>query len=441
MPRAALISIKCERGQCDGRPTSLMHLNETGRIARKTCRGSSMPQSLPPNVIALGCVSLLMGMSSAMIYGLLPVFLVVVLGANVAVLGVIEGSAEATTSFTKVASGIFSDWLRRRKPLVLLGYGLSAVNKLLFPIAASASTIMLARVADRIGKGIRDAPRDAFLADVVPVPIRGSGFGLRLTLYTIGAVAGPLVAMSLMSMSGGDFRLVFWLALIPAFASVGTVLLFVREGSGAKPAPDFTRIRGADLLLLPAGFWRTLAIAALFALARFSPAFLVLKAHDIGVETAFVPMALVLMYVFYSAAAYPFGILADHIDRRMQLGFGAAVLIAADLILAFGGSVWLAALGTALWGLQMGMTQGLLAASIADAAPRHLRGTAFGLYDFGIGLATLMASTIAGVLWAAAGAGAAFGIGAAVAMTAIFLLLLKPKPVGEPAALERSERS
>ena len=279
-----------------------------------------MSHRLSPNVTALGCVSLLMGMSSAMIYGLLPVFLVSVLGASVAVLGAIEGSAEATTSFTKVASGISSDWLRRRKPLVVLGYGLSAVNKLLFPVAASASVVLLARVTDRIGKGIRDAPRDAFLADVVPMPIRGSGFGLRLTLYTIGAVTGPLIAVYLMSISGGDFRLVFWLALIPAFASVGIVLFFVHEASGAKPAPRHTHVRGAHLILLPAPFWWTLAIAALFALARFSPAFLVLKAHDSGVEAAFVPMALVLMYVFYSVAAYPFGILADHVDLRVQIG-------------------------------------------------------------------------------------------------------------------------
>jgi MFS family permease len=317
---------------------------------------------------------------------------------------------------------------------------LSAVNKLLFPVAASASIVLLARVADRIGKGIRDAPRDAFLADVVPMPIRGSGFGLRLTLYTIGAVTGPLIAVYLMRMSGGDFRLVFWLALIPAFASVGVVLLFVHEASGAKLAPRYTRVRGADLILLPAPFWRTFAIAALFALARFSPAFIVLKAHDIGVETALVPMALVLMYVFYSAAAYPFGILADHIDRRLQLAFGAAVLIAADLILALGSSVWWAALGTALWGLQMGVTQGLLAASIADAAPKHLRGTAFGFYDFGIGLATFMASTVAGIFWAGAGASAAFGVGAVVAMTALLLLLLHSNPIVEPA-LDRSERS
>ena len=334
---------------------------------------------LSPNVAVLGVVSLLMGMSSAMIYGLLPVFLVTVLGASAASVGLIEGIAEATTSLLKIFSGVASDWIGRRKPLVVLGYALSAVNKLLFPLAESASTVLLARISDRIGKGIRDAPRDALLADVMPSAVRGTGFGLRLALYTIGAVAGPLAAVALMRLSGDDFRLVFWIALIPGFASIAVLLVGVSEPPNRPQTTDGGCRSGAPI-------WRSSPhrsggrsrIAGIFSLARFSPAFLVLKTHDIGVDAAFVPIILVVMYLLYSAAAYPFGILADRIDRHLQLALGAAILISADLVLASASTTWMVGLGAALWGLQMGVTQGLLSAAIADAAPERLRGSAFG---------------------------------------------------------------
>ena len=315
---------------------------------------------LSREVAVLGIVSLLMGMSSAMIYGLLPVFLVTVLAASTATVGLIEGIAEATTSAMKIFSGAASDWSGRRKPLVVLGYVLSAGSKLLFPLAGTASTVLIARIADRIGKGVRDAPRDAFLADMTPSEIRGSGFGLRFALYTIGAVAGPLVAIALMALSGDNFRLVFWIALLPGFASIGVLLVGVKE---APHQPCDSRkwppIRRDDLALLTAPFWWAISIAGIFSLARFSPAFLVLKAHDIGIDAAFVPIILVIMYLIYSAAAYPFGVLADHVDRRLQLGIGSIVLICADLVLAGATSIWMTALGAALWGLQMGVTQGL----------------------------------------------------------------------------------
>jgi MFS family permease len=378
-------------------------------------------RALSPNVVVLGIVSLLMGMSSAMIYGLLPVFLVTVLGASTAAVGLIEGVAEATTSAMKIFSGSMSDWIGRRKPLVVLGYALSAVNKLLFPVAEAASTVLFARVSDRIGKGMRDAPRDALLADVMPSAIRGSGFGLRLTLYTIGAVIGPLAAIALMTVSGGDFRLVFWLALLPGFASIVVLMVGVQEPA-ERPAGDRRGIRRSDLVLLRAPFWWALLIAGTLSLARFSPAFLVLKAHDVHVEAGHVPFILVVMNLIYSVAAYPFGMLADRIDRRAQLGLGAGILIAAELTLAFTQSILGAALGAGLWGLQMGVTQGLLSASVADAAPQRLRGTAFGIYDLVIGLTTLVASAGAGMLWMLGGSSLAFAAGAALAAVATLML-------------------
>jgi MFS family permease len=382
---------------------------------------------LSPNVAVLSLVSLFMGMSSAMIYGLLPVFLVTILGASMASVGVIEGLAEATTSLMKIFSGVISDWIGRRKPLVLLGYGLSAINKVLFPLADTAFTVLIARVADRVGKGIRDAPRDALLTDVTPSGIRGSGFGLRLALYTIGAVVGPLAAIGLMTLSGDDFRLVFWVALIPAFISVGILHVGIKEPPNQHSADDWRLpIRRADLARLAAPFWWAIVIASLFALARFSQAFLVLKAHDIGVDAAFVPMMLVLMHVIYSAAAYPFGVLSDYIDRRLQLVIGGVILISADLVLANASTVWVTSLGAILWGLQMGVTQGLLSAVIADAAPENLRGTAFGIYDLAVGIATFIASAGAGTVWMLGGPMATFSIGAALAAATVFMLLLRP---------------
>ena len=393
-------------------------------------RGSAGPEtspSLSPNVAVLGIVSLLMGMSSAMIHGVLPVFLVTVLGASMASVGAIEGIAEATTSFMKIFSGVISDRLGRRKPLVVLGYALSAVNKVIFPLAEAATTVLVARVADRLGKGIRDAPRDALLTDIMPSEIRGAGFGLRLALYTIGAVVGTLTAIALMWASGGDFRLVFWIALLPGLASIVVLVIGVREppnqlSDGGPRLP----IRWKDLASLPARFWWAISLAAILTLARFSPAFLVLKAHDVRIEAAFVPAILVVMFLVYSASAYPFGRLADRIDRHVQLAVGIAVLIGADLVFAYADTIWMTALGAGLWGLQMGITQGLLAAVIADIASERLRGTAFGIFDLASGVATFVASAGAGAIWMLAGSAATFSVGASIAVVAVAILLFRP---------------
>lgn len=397
--------------------------------------GSSIPRREPSarglsrNVVLLGVVSLLTAMSSAMVYGLLPVFIVKVLGASVAAVGLLEGAAEATTSLMKIVSGVLSDRFGRRKPLVALGYALSALNKIAFPLAEGMSTVFAARVVDRVGKGIRDAPRDAFLTDVTPSEMRGSGFGLRLSFYTIGFVAGPLAAIGLMMLTGDDFRLVFWIAVIPAFLSLGVLLLAVKEAPRTMAAGERRfRVRRHDLAGLSGAFWWSIAIASVLSLARCSQAFLVLKAHDIGVDAAFVPAILVLTHVVYSVTAYPFGTLADSVDRRLQLMLGAAILVGADAVLAAASTAWGTALGAALWGLQMGVTQGLLAASVADAAPGRLRGTAFGIYDLAVGIATFAASAAAGSLWLWGGAGLAFAAGACVAAFAMLVLWTRPAP-------------
>jgi MFS family permease len=384
---------------------------------------------LPRHIVVLGIISFLTAMSSSMVYGLLPVFLVTVLHSTTATVGIIEGLAEATTSLTKILSGVASDWLGRRKPIVLLGYALSAVNKVLFPLADAASTVLVARVIDRIGKGTRDAPRDAFLTDVTPAPIRGSGFGLRLTFYTTGFVVGPLTAMGLMNLSGDDFRLVFWIAVIPAALAIVVLLVALKEPlRRAAIDPPRLRIRLRRLARFPSSFWWAITVASLLSLARFSQAFLVLKTYDIGVDAANVAIILVLVHLVYAAAAYPFGILSDRVDRRVQLGIGALVLICASTTLAAADTLVMTVVGAALWGLQLAVTQGLLSASVADAAPEHLRGTAFGIYELAVGVATFVASTAAGILWMVGGPTLTFGISAMVATAAVVALLLRPMP-------------
>ena len=375
--------------------------------------------AIPRGVWALGFVSLLMDVSSEMIHALLPVFLVSVLGASVTAVGLLEGTAEAIASITKVFSGTVSDWLGKRKLLTVLGYGLAAVTKPMFALAPTAGWVFAARGIDRIGKGIRGAPRDALIAELTPAPIRGAAFGLRQTLDTVGAFAGPLLAIALMAATSGAFRTVFWLAVIPAVASVVVLVLFVREPARERANHH---ARGPKLRMLLRGlgarFWWLVLVAALFTLARFSEAFLILKVADVGLGAAYVPAVLVVMNVAYAVSAYPAGWLSDRFDRWGVFAVGATLLIAADLVLAFGESLPMAAVGVALWGLHMGFTQGLLAALVADAARAEQRGTAFGLFNLATGVALLAASVLAGVLWDRGGPELTFLVGAAVTAAA-----------------------
>ncbi|RPI44352.1 MAG: MFS transporter [Betaproteobacteria bacterium] len=396
----------------------------------------SMPRTLPRNVLALGVVSLLMGTSSQMIHSLLPLFLVTVLGASTVSVGIIEGVAEATNAFAKVFSGTLSDWLGRRKPLVVLGYGLAALSKPLFPMAGDVVTVLAARFIDRTGKGIRDAPRDALLADELRPSVRGAGFGLRIALFTIGSVVGPLLAGTILWASG-DFRLVFWAAALPALACVVVLVVAVKEPRNDR-APGARRLALRDVARLPGIFWWLVAITALLELTRFSQAFLLLKAKDVGVAAAWVPAFLILMSAVYGLTAYPCGILADHANRRWQLCAGVGILAACHLTLAVADTVWMSAAGAALWGLQMGVTQGLVAATIADAAPENLRGTAFGIYYLVDGVASFLASAGAGLLWSLGGAGLAFGVGAALALVVASMILAGPMPHSPPVGARAS---
>ena len=380
-------------------------------------------RSLPRAVWALGLTSLLMDTSSELIHGLLPVFLVVTLGASATALGVVEGIAEATAQITRVFSGWLSDALGRRKALAVAGYGLAAVTKPLFPLANTIGLVLLAQFLDRIGKGIRGAPRDALVADVTPAEQRGAAFGLRQSLDTVGATLGPAAAILLMYLFNDDIRTVLWFAVIPAVLAVVVLMLGVKEPDGPRRTAR-APLHAKDIGALGAAYWLVVAAGAIFTLARFSEAFLVIRARDGGLALAWTPAVIAVMSLVYALAAYPAGRLQDRIGARPLLLVGLGMLIAADLVLAYGSSLLAVFVGIGLWGLHMGLTQGVLAALIAATAPERLRGTAFGLFGLVAGVASLVASVVAGVLWDRVGDQATFLAGAAFAATALMAFLL-----------------
>ena len=407
---------------------------------------------LPRTVWALGLVSLLMDFSSELIHGLLPIYLTATLGVSVVALGWIEGVAEATAAIVKVFSGTLSDALGKRKPLLLLGYGLAALTKPLFPLAGGAGLVFAARFLDRIGKGIRGAPRDALVADVTPPAQRGAAYGMRQSLDTVGAVLGPLAAMALLAGVFGaafDVRAALWFAVVPALAAWLLLLVVVREPASAAargqeaasgpapvaapmPQPAGAGKRGAglrwsDARAFAADYWVVVALGAVFTLARFSEAFLVLRVSAFDASPLWGPAAIAAMSIVYALASYPAGLLADRVDARGLLAAGLAVLIAADAVLAVAATPWTALGGAALWGLHMGLTQGVLAAMVAGTAPAALRGSAFGVFNLVSGAMLLVASVLAGVLWQHVSPAATFIAGGALCcVTMLGLLWVRP---------------
>ncbi len=393
--------------------------------------------AIPRGVWVLGFVSLLMDISSEMVHALLPLYLTVGLGASVLVVGLIEGIAEATALLVKVFSGVLSDRLGNRKWLTAAGYGMAALTRPLFAIATGPGLVFTARFIDRIGKGIRGAPRDALIADLTPASIRGAAFGLRQSLDTVGAFTGPLLAMALMLAWNDDFRAVFWVAVIPAMLSFLLVAFAVHDPAAkqldprplgddgavtpAKAGAQSPRLDRATLRLLGRPFWAVVALGAALTLARFSEAFLVLRADNLGLAVALAPLVLVGMNVVFALVAYPAGRLADRVAPRAILAWGIVALLAGDVVLALASGMGMLAVGVLLWGLHMGLTQGLLAALVARTAPEGLRGTAFGVFNLASGIALLIASVLAGALWHYVGPAATFWAGAVLATAALVL--------------------
>ncbi|MBJ8367867.1 MFS transporter [Citrobacter cronae] len=369
---------------------------------------------IPKGVWVLGGVSLLMDVSSEMIHSLLPLFMATTLGASVIIIGLIEGLAEATALIIKVFSGVLSDYLGKRKGLAMLGYGLGALSKPLFAMAGSSGMVLSARMIDRVGKGIRGAPRDALVADVTPSEIRGAAYGLRQSLDTIGAFLGPLLAVGLMLLWNNDFHTIFWIAVIPGVLSIALLWFGLSEPKTPVTDKRTNPLRRENLKKLSAAYWWVVGLGALFTLARFSEAFLVLRAYQMDIPLFAIPLVMVAMNLVYSLSAYPFGKMSDSMNHTRMLQAGLLVLIAADITLALSHHWSTLLIGVGLWGIHMGMTQGLLAAMIAHTAPAELRGTAFGMFNLISGIALLLASTGAGILWETMGAASTFYAGAVI---------------------------
>lgn len=390
-------------------------------------RKSGGAQRIPASIWVLGFVSMLMDISSEMIHSLLPVFMVTALGASALTVGLIEGVAEATALIVKVFSGTLSDYLGKRKVLAVFGYALGAFSKPLFAIATTSGMVLTARFMDRIGKGIRGAPRDALVADLAPPQIRGAAYGLRQSLDTVGAFTGPLLAIGLMLLWANDFRAVFWVAVIPGVLAVVLLLFGVHEPKRQTGGERVNPVHWRAISRLSSAYWWVVGVGAVFTLARFSEAFLALRAHEGGLSIAWIPLGFVAMNVVYALSAYPFGKLADRMSHAVLLALGLAVLIAADLVLAYGESLISIFLGVALWGLHMGMTQGLLATMVADNAPADLRGTAFGFFNLLCGITMLVASVLAGLLWDSLGPSFTFLSGALFSLLALAGIALQPR--------------
>ncbi|MCY7271424.1 MAG: MFS transporter [Sphingomonas bacterium] len=380
---------------------------------------------LPRTVWVLGIVSLLMDLSSEIYHALLPAFLTITLGLPVAAMGALDGISEATANMAKLVSGKLSDHQQKRKPWVLLGYGMAALSKPLFPLATGAIPVLGARFIDRIGKGIRGAPRDAMIADETPPEIRGAAFGLRQSLDTVGAFLAPLVAVGLMIALAGDIRLVFWIAVIPAMLSFLFAWVMLRETGGGTAIA--TKLKWGGFRDLEPEVRRLIGVGFLFGLARFSESFLILKAMDVGLSASLSPLVLSLFSLSYLLLAFPAGQWSDRISPRTILIAGIAVLVAADLWLAQATSLWMVGVGVILWGAHMALTQGIFSRMIADAAAPERRATSFGAFFFASGIAALLASLGAGLMWDRSGPASVFTAGAVIAAVAGAMLILLPK--------------
>ncbi|WP_105381796.1 MFS transporter [Neorhizobium alkalisoli] len=376
------------------------------------------PIAIPRTVWVLGVVSLLMDISSEMIQTLLPLYLVAGLGASAVAIGFIEGLSVAIATVTKLFSGVISDWTGKRKPLAVLGYGLGALSKPIFPLATSIGWVVVAKAVDRVGKGIRGTPRDALIADVTPPEIRGASFGLRKSLDTIGGFVGPLAAIGLMLATGGDMIVIFWIATIPAFLAVALLIVGVKEPE-QPPSPSKGLPRFRDAGRLNPAVWVVIAVSSLLTFARFSEAFLLLKSQEAGLSLAWIPITMVVMHAVYGLTAYPVGYLSDRIGRRSLIALSLLFLIAADLALATAQTMPVLFAGIVLWGLHMGFSQGILSTLIADSAPQNLKGTAFGVFNLATGLTVILGNVAAGLLWETNGSTSTFLAGALMALASL----------------------
>lgn len=380
---------------------------------------------IPSTIWMLGLTSLFMDVSTEIVHSVMPIYLVTVLGASPMLVGAIDGVAEATASIMKVFSGALSDWVGRRKPLAIAGYGMAAITRPILPFASTVTEIFALRILDRIGKGVRVAPRDALVADHVRPEILGAAYGLRQGLDTIGALVGPIIAAIVLASSNNDFQWVFWVSCIPAALCVLIISLGVSEAArpADRPRPAFP-LRPSQVRRLRGVFWGSMAIIMLLLIPRFSEGFLLLKAQQSGISVTWVPLLLAAVNLVAAPVSFPAGRLSDRIGRRHLVMSGFAVLVAAQLVLTVTDGPIGVLVGALFWGLHLGMTQGVLAAMIVDHAPADLRGTAFGVFHVASGLAVLVGSFGAGWIWDQLGSTTMFATAAAIGVAGLAALVI-----------------
>jgi MFS family permease len=381
------------------------------------------PRKIARNVYALSAVSFFTDASSEMIYPLLPVFLTVTLGASAESLGIIEGAAETTAALLKLASGWWSDRVRRRKPLIAFGYGLASAARPLVAIAQSAGQVLAIRVTDRVGKGIRGAPRDALIADSVDPSVRGKAFGIQRTSDHAGAVVGPLLAFAVLNWWHTPLRKVFWLAAIPGAIALA-IAIFVVQEQHAEPASKESVATSPSLL--PKRFWGVLGAITLFTLGNSTDAFLLLRATQLGVPVALAPILWAMLHVVKSSTSTPGGVLSDRVGRKPTVVAGWMIYAVVYLGFARATAAWHAWALFAVYGVYFGLAEGPERALVADIVPGGRRGTAFGWYNLSIGIAALPASIVFGWIWDRSGPHTAFLFGAAIAGLASLALLAVP---------------
>lgn len=387
-------------------------------------RVSSFVFSIPKSIWGLGLVSLLINLSSVIIFSLTPIYLTSVLGITTLTLGFYEGIVEFISQLMRISSGIVSDYFRRRKALLLIAYGLAALSRPFFAIGKTVGVIVTGRILDRISNGLQATPREALVGDLAPKELKGTCYGLRQTMTMTGSFIGAFVVWYLLRETGADFAFVFKISCIPPLLAVLTLILFVKDSPIAvtgTAAPKFKEYL-FYMQEMTVDYWKVILVAFIFMLSNYSGAFMILKAHAAGYEEHETIIVMIMQNLFAMISAFPVGRLSDRLDRRYFLGFGFLLTIASNLVFAFANTKVPILVGASLWGLQMGMTQSLLLTKVSDTTRREVRGTAFGIYYFLVGIALLLSNNLTGYLDHHYSKAHAFVMSALIASLALLLL-------------------
>lgn len=365
-----------------------------------------------------------MKISSVIVFTLSPLFMTQVLGASIFAVGILEGILEVITLLARIFSGIISDYIHKRKSIIVVGYIFALISRPFLALATRMEDVFLGRAFDRIGNGLDATPRDALVGDLAPPQIKGACYGLRESLSRAGSFAGALLVMALLWLTEGNFSLVFWIGSIPTVLALMVLVIFVKDSPNqqAQHKKPTHKFKLKDLKKLPLPFWLILLLSGLFMLSNFSGAFLILRAEQTGLDLHLTSLVMIIQNLATAGTAYPVGYLSDKMGRRSMMGVGIVLIVCSDLLLAWGGSLYTILGGVLLWGAEIGITQSILAVFLADTCPQDLRGTGFGLFHFINGCCLLLANVFAGWIWHDVNPSAMFLASAVMASCSAFVL-------------------